>query len=227
MNSNQPFKSNRLMKNKIISIVIFCSLAYVLPLAGKIRLLATLQPALLIVFAITLLITQPPLSITESKEKKGSDKFSVYAILLSFLSCQVFSVVEWAYFRQQFHLFTFDVYTICGLLLVITGTIFRIWSIRTLGKYFTATVQKVTGHKIITTGAYRILRHPSYSGAFLAVLGSAVMLHAFYGIVFTLVVIFIAYQYRIRVEEETLVKAFGEEYRDYQARTKKLIPGVY
>ncbi|MCD4663886.1 MAG: hypothetical protein K8R68_01370, partial [Bacteroidales bacterium] len=82
------------MKNKIISIVIFCGLAYALPLAFRINLLFTIQPLLLIVFAVILLMTQPPLSIVESKEKKSSDKFSVYAILIGFLVCQVFSVIE-------------------------------------------------------------------------------------------------------------------------------------
>jgi len=215
------------MKNKILSIVVFCGLAYALPLAFNIDLLFSVQPILLAIFAAILLFTQPPLSIMESKEKKSSDKFSVYVILISFLIGQVFSVVEWAYFRDPYHSFTFDGFTIGGIFLVLAGTIFRVWSIRTLGKYFTATVQRVDGHRVITTGAYGILRHPSYTGAFLAALGSSVMLHAYYGIAFTLVVIFLAYYYRIKVEEETLVREFGKEYENYRTRTKKLIPFIY
>jgi protein-S-isoprenylcysteine O-methyltransferase Ste14 len=192
------------MKNKIFSIVIFCGLAYALPLSFNINLLFTVQPLLLIVFAIILLLTQPPLSLIETKEKKSSDKFSVFAILFGFLVCQVFSVIEWAYFRESFHSFTLDGFTIGGIFLVIAGTIFRVWSIRTLGKYFTATVQRVDGHRVITTGAYGILRHPSYTGAFLAAIGSSVMLHAYYGIAFTLIVIFTAYYYRIMYLERNI-----------------------
>jgi protein-S-isoprenylcysteine O-methyltransferase Ste14 len=215
------------MKNKIISIVIFCGLAYALPLTSKIHLLVTIFPMLLMLFAVILLATQPPLSLTETKEKKSSDKFSVFAILGGFLICQVFSLSEWAFFREPFHRFTIDGFTIGGLFLVIAGTVFRVWSIRTLGKYFTATVQKVNEHKVITTGVYSILRHPSYSGAFLAVLGSSVLLHAYFGIAFTLVVVSAGYYYRIKVEEETLLKVFGKEYEYYQSRTKKMIPFIY
>lgn len=215
------------MKNKIISIVLFCSLAYALPLAFRIDLLFTIQPILLALFAGIILFTQPPLSIMESKEKKSSDKFSVYAILIGFLICQVFSITEWAYFREPFHDFIIDGFTIGGIFLVLAGTVFRVWSIRTLGRYFTATVQKVDEHKVITTGVYGILRHPSYTGAFLAVLGSSVMLHAYYGIIFTLIVISAVYYYRIKVEEETLVKEFGDEYESYRTKTKKLIPYIY
>jgi protein-S-isoprenylcysteine O-methyltransferase Ste14 len=220
-------KNYKNMKNKIISIVVFCGLAYALPLASRIDLLFTIQPLLLTLFAVILLATQPPLSIMESKEKKNSDKFSVYAILFGFLISQVFSIIEWAYFRPAFHQFSFDGFTISGISLVIAGTIFRVWSIRTLGKYFTATVQKVDEHKIITTGAYRILRHPSYTGAFLAVIGGAVMLHAYFGIAITLVVISAVYYYRIKVEEETLIKIFGDEYKVYRTKTKRMIPYIY
>ena len=47
----------------------------------------------------------------------------------------------------------------------------------------------------------------------------------------SLVVIFLpilaAFMYRIRVEEKALIDAFGEEYRGYQAETKRLVPGMY
>jgi protein-S-isoprenylcysteine O-methyltransferase Ste14 len=41
------------------------------------------------------------------------------------------------------------------------------------------------------------------------------------------VVLFIAYYIRIKAEEETLIKEFGDEYESYRERTKKLVPWVY
>ncbi len=107
------------------------------------------------------------------------------------------------------------------------GTVFRVWCIRTLGNYFTATVQTQANQKVITTGAYSIIRHPSYLGAYLAVVGSSVLLYAYWGIVFSIIIMFLAYWYRIKVEEETLVNEFGDEYRSYQKRTNRLFPFVY
>jgi Putative protein-S-isoprenylcysteine methyltransferase len=37
----------------------------------------------------------------------------------------------------------------------------------------------------------------------------------------------LAVLYRIRVEEEVLFQEFGDSYREYKSKTKKLIPGVY
>lgn len=140
---------------------------------------------------------------------------------------QIISVVEWAYYRESFHIFKIDSFTSLGLVLLVGGTTFRIWCIRTLGKYFTSTVQTQTNQKVITLGAYSVIRHPSYLGAYLAIVGSAVLLHAYFGIIFSTLIMLAAYWYRIKVEEETLVREFGEEYKLYQARTKKLFPYIW
>jgi protein-S-isoprenylcysteine O-methyltransferase Ste14 len=52
-------------------------------------------------------------------------------------------------------------------------------------------------------------------------------MHAVFAAIFTFVVLYIAYYFRIKAEEETLVKEFGEEYISYRKRTKKLVPWVY
>ena len=213
------------MKNKIISIVIFCSLAYALPIMPAINLFMNIRILLLILFASLLLLTQPPLSVLDTKQQLTNDRFSVIAILLGCLVSQMVSVIEWRFLRV--HTFTLDVITVGGMIMMVTGTLFRIWSIRTLGKFFTATVQTQVRQHIITSGVYHSLRHPSYCGAFLALIGSSLLLHAFFGILFTLAVMFSAYRYRINVEEETLTREFGEEYRLYKMKTRKMIPFLY
>jgi protein-S-isoprenylcysteine O-methyltransferase Ste14 len=215
------------MKNKIITIALFILLAFILPLTANMLLLFTLQIGVLVVLAAVLLLTQPVLSIKETNQTKNSDKLSVLVILGACLFLQVFSVMEWAYFREHHHQFALDAFTSTGLILIIGGTAFRVWCIRTLGKFFTATVQTQTNQRIVKTGAYSVVRHPSYLGFYLAILGNAVFLHAYVGIMVTAVVMFGAYYYRIKVEEETLVKEFGEEYKTYQTETKKLFPFLY
>jgi protein-S-isoprenylcysteine O-methyltransferase Ste14 len=107
------------------------------------------------------------------------------------------------------------------------GTIFRVWCIRTLGKFFTATVKTQKEQHVITSGAYRVVRHPSYSGAYIAAIGSTVFMHTWVALAVTVVVLFIAYYIRINAEEETLVREFGDEYREYRKRTWKLVPYIY
>jgi protein-S-isoprenylcysteine O-methyltransferase Ste14 len=214
------------MKAKLTSIAIFILLAYVLPLLVNIALLPTIQVGILVVFVIVLLTTQPPLKFTEARADKRSDKNSVIFILLGFLVGQIATMIEWAYF-SNYHHWDWDSQTIVGLLLMAAGTIFRIWCIRTLGKFFTATVKTQEKQRIITEGAYKVVRHPSYSGAFLAAIGSSLFLHAYVAFIITALVLFIVYYFRIKAEEETLIREFGDEYKQYRARTKKLIPYFY
>ena len=214
------------MKAKILSIAIFFLLAYLLPLSGNLELLFTFQVGILVVFVIVLFATQPPVSITETKEDQSSDKNSIVFILLGYLLGQVATAVEWGYF-SEYRDWTWDWPTILGLSLMVAGTAFRIWCIRTLGKFFTATVKTQHDQRVITSGAYKYLRHPSYSGAYIAAVGSSVFMHAPVAAIFTFIFLFIAYYFRIKAEEETLVKEFGEEYIAYRKRTKKLVPWVY
>lgn len=215
------------MKSKLISIFAFIILAYIIPLSGQPNLFLSVYLFLLIAISIILFATQPPVTFKDTQKQKSNDKFSILIILIACLITQIFSVIEWANYRKPFHDFKIDYFICFGLVLLLGGTFFRLWCIQTLGKYFTSTVQTQANQRIITTGAYSVIRHPSYLGAYLAIVGSAFLLHAYYGIIFSSILMFAAYWYRIKVEEETLVREFGKEYKSYQARTKKLFPYIY
>jgi protein-S-isoprenylcysteine O-methyltransferase Ste14 len=214
------------MKAKITSVAIFVILAYLIPLAGNISLIPTIQVGILSIFVVVMLTTQPPLRFTEAKADRGSDKNSVIFILLGFLLGQMATIIEWAYFTG-YHKWIWDSRTVIGLALMTGGTIFRVWCIRTLGKFFTATVKTQEKQQIITSGAYRVVRHPSYSGAFVAATGSAVFMHTSLAVVINFIVLFTVYYFRIKAEEATLTGEFGNEYISYRSRTKKLIPFIY
>jgi protein-S-isoprenylcysteine O-methyltransferase Ste14 len=214
------------MKAKICSIAVFIMAAYVLPLTGKPGLLPTFQVGILVTFVIVLFATQPPISIKETKADRKSDKSSLVFILLGFLLSQVATIVEWAYFTS-YRGWAWDWQTIAGLGMMVSGTLFRVWCIRTLGKYFTATVKTQQKQQIVTSGAYRLVRHPSYSGAYIAAMGSSIFMHAYFASFFTFILLFIAYYIRIKAEEVALVNEFGKNYEMYRKRTKKLIPWLY
>jgi len=114
-----------------------------------------------------------------------------------------------------------------GELLILTGIIFRYMIIRSLGKYFTVDVTIRQDHKIKKEGFYKYLRHPSYAFSLLTSLGLGLYLNNWLSLIFAFVPPFLAFAYRIKIEEQALVEQFGDEYLEYGKSTKKLIPFIY
>jgi protein-S-isoprenylcysteine O-methyltransferase len=114
-----------------------------------------------------------------------------------------------------------------GLILFAIGIGLRWWSILWLGRFFTVDVSIATQHKVIDSGPYRFVRHPSYSGALLAFVGFGLCLRNWISLLLLVVPIFAAFSWRIRVEERALTNALKEQYRAYADRTKRLVPFVY
>lgn len=83
------------------------------------------------------------------------------------------------------------------------------------------------GHKVVTTGPYARIRHPAYLGVILLWLGFGVLSGNLAIALFFPVVFVGVYLYRISVEEEMLVRDLGDDYVQYQRRTRKLVPEVY
>jgi protein-S-isoprenylcysteine O-methyltransferase len=112
-------------------------------------------------------------------------------------------------------------------LLLMAGIALRIWAVVHLGKFFTVNVAIQEGQKVIQDGPYRFIRHPSYSGSMLALVGLACLTFNWLGFVVIIAFSLAAYALRISVEEKALYQNLGEEYRRYAQRTKRLIPGIF
>jgi protein-S-isoprenylcysteine O-methyltransferase Ste14 len=115
----------------------------------------------------------------------------------------------------------------CGIGVFITGYVLRVYSIIYLGKFFTVNVAIASDHRVIDTGPYRYIRHPSYTGVFLLYLGLGLAIGNWLTMSIILIPIFIAFQWRMSIEEAALSEALGEPYREYMKRTKRLIPFIY
>src|SRR6266849_5098999 len=114
-----------------------------------------------------------------------------------------------------------------GICLMFFGIALRWYSAAVLGKYFTFDVAIQSGQVLIEVGPYRYIRHPSYSGALLTLLGFGLALGNWAGLAATLSCMGIAYAYRIRIEEAALASALGETYKQYRKRTWRLVPFVF
>lgn len=114
-----------------------------------------------------------------------------------------------------------------GIGLMLLGIALRWYSVTILGKYFTFDVATHEGQVLIEAGPYRYIRHPSYSGALLSLLGFGLSLGNWAGLAASLSCLGFAYAYRIPIEESALTSALGETYRQYQKRTWRLVPFLF
>jgi protein-S-isoprenylcysteine O-methyltransferase Ste14 len=114
-----------------------------------------------------------------------------------------------------------------GVLLMLLGTAMRWVAIRTLGRYFTRDVAVSAGQPVVQYGLYRFIRHPAYSGTFLTMLGLGLAVGNWAGLVVLLLCVFSGHFYRVKIEEQALVRTLGQPYIDYRARTRRFIPFVF
>jgi protein-S-isoprenylcysteine O-methyltransferase Ste14 len=111
-----------------------------------------------------------------------------------------------------------DAVRYAGLVVYAAGCVLRIGPMFALGNRFRAPWTTQEQHCLVTTGFYRYIRHPSYLGAILAVLGWFLVFRCWIGFVACLLLVPLAIR-EIRKEEKMLVDEFGEQYADYQKRT--------
>jgi len=114
-----------------------------------------------------------------------------------------------------------------GIIIIVLGLFLRYWSINILGKYFRTTVEVEESQKIVQKGPYKFIRHPSYSGIILFCIGYGLAVQNWLSLIIAISLPTIALLYRIKIEEEALVKGIGTDYEAYQKKTKKLIPGIW
>jgi protein-S-isoprenylcysteine O-methyltransferase len=114
-----------------------------------------------------------------------------------------------------------------GLAVFAAGIIVRWYAILSLGRFFTVNVAIASDHQLVETGPYRRVRHPSYTGALLAFLGLGLCLDNWASLAALMVPVSVVFWWRMRIEEAALLETFGERYRDYMRRTRRLIPFIY
>ena len=118
-----------------------------------------------------------------------------------------------------------NIFHFCGFLLFFVGITYRLWAIKTLGKYYSHIVREMAGHQIIESGPYRRIRHPAYAGMILANMGIIVFFFNVITLILFSLILIPAIILRIIIEEKTLVKM--DKYVDYAKNRSRLIPGIW
>ena len=114
-----------------------------------------------------------------------------------------------------------------GVAVMVAGQILRWLSIAILGRFFTTYVAIRSDHHVVESGPYRFVRHPSYTGILVIHVGAALCFGNALSAIALLVPVWLALGNRMRIEEAALAEALGPAYREYMARTKRLVPGIY
>lgn len=112
-------------------------------------------------------------------------------------------------------------------LLMWGGMAFRLWAILTLGRFFRTTVTVQDDHRLVTSGPYRVLRHPAYTGAIVTIAGIGLFMNNWVSFLGAFLFGLMAYVLRIQVEERALAGRFGDTFAAQRARSWAVFPFIW
>ena len=162
---------------------------------------------------------------SKSTDKQNADQHSLVIIWITV----VIAIFLAGYIATKYYLPIHENQLIryIGLALVITGVIFRLIIVKSLGKYFTVDVTIKKDHKLKKDGFYSFLRHPSYFASLISFIGFGLSLNNWVSLSLVTLAALTSFIYRIKIEEKVLIAYFGAEYIAYQKTTKGIIPFIY
>jgi protein-S-isoprenylcysteine O-methyltransferase Ste14 len=166
--------------------------------------------------------------VARSRPAKGeqTDRGSLTVIVLavwvgSFIAFAIAALPQFMITQYQ------KIWFAIGLLLLLLGRMLRRHCWKVLGQHFTGDVKVATDQPVIERGAYRWVRHPSYTGGILMYLGTGIALTNWLSALIISVAGVVGYAYRVHVEEQALQLNLGGRYQDYMKRTKRFVPFVF
>lgn len=159
-----------------------------------------------------------------SSSKRRNDSGSLILLWVMITFCFSFGFIF-----ANYRVWNLSNYLIAGigLFVVCAGFVVRWMSILQLKKAFTVDVAISQGQELKIDGMYKLIRHPSYLGLILIMIGFSMTMNSVYSALLVVIPMVAVILYRISVEEKVLVEEFGDAYNLYKANTKRLIPWVF
>jgi protein-S-isoprenylcysteine O-methyltransferase len=181
-------------------------------------------PQLWMVVSVSVLanILQPayrPLEGSRTPEDRGTAAQILWTVYLT----QAAALLELVLRRRV--ALPLDLTTWAAFSAMIAGLALRTWAVVLLGQWFTWNVTVQAGQALISRGPYRLIRHPSYTGALITFVASCGLLRSWVVATLAAIALTIAFLRRIRCEEALLVKTLPG-YHTYMSRTGRLLPRI-
>lgn len=127
----------------------------------------------------------------------------------------------------RFHLFPANrALEMLGVVITLAGIALAFWARAFLGGNWSGSVTVKVGHQLVRTGPYHWVRHPIYSGLILALVGTAIERRQVRGLI-AVVLLYIGFKIKSRIEERTMSSTFGAEYEDYSRTTGAIVPKLH
>jgi protein-S-isoprenylcysteine O-methyltransferase len=115
--------------------------------------------------------------------------------------------------------------SVIGIIVCVAGMAYFVWARQHLGSNWSQTVSAKEGHELVSSGPYRHIRHPMYTGGLIACIGAAIVCGGAW--IFLLIILGAIFLWRVGAEDKLMEQQFPDEYPDYKRRTKALIPFVW
>lgn len=184
---------------------------------------AALTALVVVLFALSILSSFAGGNLSPGVREARSNRWVIAVFgVVGFLNAYLPAYTD----RVGFWIIDGDTIRWLGVVLFAAGGALRIWPVFVLGNRFSGLVAIQPGHRLVTSGVYGVIRHPSYLGLLINSLGWSLAFRSGVGVLLTVLLIppLLA---RIDAEENLLHSQFGDDYNAYRSHTWRLIPGIY
>lgn len=151
-------------------------------------------------------------------------RIGIATVVIGLLRWGIFSLGNNTRYLEIFTTTTTGVAAGIGAVFCILGIALAVWARAYLGRNWSPAPALKEEHELVTSGPYKLIRHPIYTGVILAALGSTMTSLAWIIMFFIISAMFI---WRVHVEERLMIRQFPNQYPDYKKRTWALVPFIW
>ena len=175
-------------------------------------------------FVAAFLVRKKPASAPDTKRDRGS----ITGVVLQGLSYALVWIVRRPYFSPIISSKPVEIVIATLTVAVAFGSAWiAMAAVTALGKEWSVTARLVEGHKLITRGPYRFVRHPIYTSMFGMLLATGLAVSHWIALAPAIVIFLAGTVIRVRSEERLLREEFRSEFEAYAQRVAAMLPGVY